>query len=152
MAQEYRYQEPKVARGAREKALYLAWLIALVSTLGALFIGEVIGQPPCLLCWYQRIAMFPLAIILGIACFSADTSARRYVLPIAIIGALFALWHSLLFVGVGPDAVQPCTRGGPPCAGDGQTLFGLLPLPFLSLAAFTAIILLLIIPLRKGRT
>ena len=50
-------------------ALYLAWLIALTATLGALFIGEVMGRTPCVLCWYQRIAMFPLALILGLASF-----------------------------------------------------------------------------------
>lgn len=72
-------------------ALYLAWLIALVSTLGALFIGEVMGKTPCVLCWYQRIAMFPLALILGIAVFLSDFSVRRYVLPLATIGGLIAL-------------------------------------------------------------
>lgn len=132
-------------------ALYVAWLIALASTLGALFIGEVMGRAPCLLCWYQRIAMFPLALILGVACYRSDTSVRRYVLPIAVAGSLIALWHSLVFAGVIAESVQPCTRDGPSCAGEEQTLFGVIPLPFLSLAAFAAIVLSLTVPLSKDQ-
>lgn len=131
-------------------ALYLAWLIALSSTLGALFVGEVMGRTPCALCWYQRIAMFPLALVLGIACYVSDQSVRRYALPIAAIGGAVALWQSLLFAGVVPERVQPCARGGPSCSGQDQLLFGLLPLPYLSVAAFAAIVLLLTIPFRKG--
>uniref|UniRef100_UPI002FC682D4 disulfide bond formation protein B n=2 Tax=unclassified Hydrogenophaga TaxID=2610897 RepID=UPI002FC682D4 len=52
--------------------LVVAWGVALVSTLGALFLGEVMGMTPCLLCWYQRIFMFPLALILGMAAFAED--------------------------------------------------------------------------------
>ncbi|WP_288905369.1 disulfide bond formation protein B [uncultured Sneathiella sp.] len=136
----------------QKNCLFLAWLIALVSTFGALFIGEIMERTPCVLCWYQRIAMFPLALILGIAAFSSDTTVRRYVLPIAAIGAVVALWHSLLFAGIVPETVQPCTREGPSCTGDEQNLFGVLPLPFLSAAGFTAIILLLTIPFRKSST
>tara|TARA_R110000787_G_C13392160_1_gene442730 strand:- start:463 stop:888 length:426 start_codon:yes stop_codon:yes gene_type:complete len=135
-----------------KNCLFLAWLIALVSTLGALFIGEIMERTPCDLCWYQRIAMFPLALILGIASFSPDVAVRRYVLPIAATGAVIAFWHSLLFAGIIPEAVQPCTREGPSCTGDKQTLFGVLPLPFLAAAGFTEIILLLTIPFRKSST
>jgi disulfide bond formation protein DsbB len=133
----------------RAPALYLAWVIALVSTLGALFIGEVMGQTPCILCWYQRLAMFPLAIILAIACIRSDFSVRRYVLPLAVIGGAIALWHSLLFAGVIAEEIQPCTRTGPSCSGAEQVLFGILPLPYLSFVAFTAIVALLSWPFSK---
>lgn len=49
-----------------------AWLLSVVATAGALFIGEVMGMTPCVLCWYQRIAMFPLAVILGVACYREE--------------------------------------------------------------------------------
>jgi len=130
-------------------ALYLAWLIALTATLGALFIGEVMGRTPCVLCWYQRIAMFPLALILGLASFRADHAVRHYVIPLALIGGLIALWHSLLFVGIIPEPIQPCERNGPSCSGEDQVLFGVLPLPYLSVFSFSAIILLLTVPFRK---
>ena len=134
---------------SQTKALYAAWVVALVSTLGALFIGEVMGRVPCVLCWYQRIAMFPLALILGIACLRSDLSIRLYVLPLSAIGGLIAFWHSLLFAGIIPTPLQPCERNGPSCSGAEQVLFDLLPLPYLSFAAFAGILLLLTIPYRK---
>ncbi|MDZ4790528.1 MAG: disulfide bond formation protein B [Hyphomicrobiales bacterium] len=66
--------------------LFAAWAVALVSTFGALFISEVMGQTPCLLCWYQRIFMFPLAIVFGVACYASDPASWRYALPLAAIG------------------------------------------------------------------
>lgn len=107
------------------------------------------GQTPCVLCWYQRIAMFPLAVILGIAAYLDDTMIRRYVLPISIGGGLIALWHSLLFLGIVPEKIQPCEIGGPSCSGADQTVFGVIPLPFLSFAAFAAITFLLLHPYQR---
>lgn len=120
--------------------LFLAWLIALVATLGALFIGEVLGQTPCQLCWYQRIAMFPLAVILGIACLRNDFAVRQYVIPIAIAGTAFALWHNLLYFGVIPETIEQCGKTLP-CTGDGMLIHGLVPIPALSLTAFGFILL-----------
>lgn len=134
-----------------DKALIGAWLIALVSTLGALFLGEVMGRTPCVLCWYQRIAMFPLAVVLGIACYLSDLNVRRYALPLAIAGGAIAFWHSLLFAGFISEAIQPCTQNGPSCSGEDQVLFGYLPLPYLSLAAFCLIFLLLFLSTNKER-
>ncbi|MEQ9491661.1 MAG: disulfide bond formation protein B [Alphaproteobacteria bacterium] len=130
-------------------ALSMAWLIALTATLGAIFIGEVMGRTPCVLCWYQRIAMFPLALVLGIAAWRNDGNVTLYALPLSVGGGLVALWHSLLFIGVIPEKIQPCTADGPSCAGADQTIFGMIPLPFLSLAAFAAIVFLLIYPRLK---
>ncbi|MEG3617663.1 disulfide bond formation protein B [Magnetovibrio sp. PR-2] len=129
--------------------LFLAWMIALASTLGALFIGEVLGQAPCQLCWYQRIAMFPLAIILGISCFANDFKIWRYALPLSLIGTLVALWHSLLYAGVISEAIQPCSKGGPSCTSSDMTLMGIIPLPYVSFVAFVAISILLLLTRRK---
>ena len=126
-------------------ALYVAFAIALVSTLGALFIGEVLGQTPCVLCWYQRIAMFPLALILGIGALTEDHGVRRYALPLALAGGAVALWHSGLYADLLPEAVAPCSREGPSCTDAAMTILG-LPLPYLSLAAFAGIILCLLAP------
>ncbi len=123
--------------------LYLAFALALVSTLGALFIGEVLGQTPCVLCWYQRIAMFPLALILGISALTEDPGVRRYALPLALAGGAVALWHSGLYAGFLPEAVAPCTREGPSCTDAAMTILG-LPLPYLSLAAFAGVVLCLL--------
>lgn len=124
------------------KWLFAAWIVALAATAGALFIGEVMGQVPCHLCWYQRVFMFPLAVILGIATFREDGGIWRYALPVAVIGWLVAAFHSLLFAGIVPEAIKPCGEG-PSCSGADMAIVG-LPLPYLSLAAFTVIAVLLI--------
>ena len=131
--------------------VFLAWLVALVATLGALFIGEVMGRTPCLLCWYQRIAMFPLALVLGIAFGDHDARVGRYAVPIALIGAAVAFWHSLVYAGIVPEAVQPCSRGGPSCSGASMTLFWIVPIPLLSLAAFGIIAFALALAQRKAQ-
>lgn len=127
--------------------LFAAWVVVLLSTLGALFIGEVMGQAPCLLCWYQRAFMFPLAVILAVACFRSDLGVWLYALPLAAIGWAVAAYHALLYVGVIPQAIEPC-GAGPSCSGATMTIFGVLPIPLLSVGAFTAVIGLLI-PLRR---
>ena len=125
-------------------ALYISWAIALAATLGALFIGEVLGQALCHLCWYQRIAMFPLALILGLAALSGDLGIRRYALPLALFGGLVAAYHSGLFLGIIPEPIVPCSQSGPSCTDANMTIPG-LPLPVLSLLCFAAICVLLIL-------
>lgn len=129
--------------------LVLTWAIALVSTLGALFIGEVMGQTPCVLCWYQRAFMFPLVVILAVACYLSDFGVWRYALPLAVIGWLFALYHSLLYLGIVPEAITPC-GSGVSCASTDMTILGWLPLPLLSLVMFSSIIFLLVLIYRRS--
>lgn len=129
--------------------LLAAWLVALIASLGALFIGEIMGQTPCLLCWHQRIFMFPLAIILLIACLTSDETVWRYALPLALAGMGFALYHSLLYAGIIPQPIVQC-GAGPSCSSAGMRLFGWLPIPFLSLAAFSAITVLVFLTRRKS--
>ncbi|MEQ8664880.1 MAG: disulfide bond formation protein B [Rhodospirillales bacterium] len=126
--------------GSNWSMLFLAWLIAFASTLGALYIGEVLGQTPCQLCWYQRIAMFPLAVVLGIACFRDDFSVRQYAIPIAFAGLAVALWHNLLYFDVVSESIQPCDETVS-CSGEIMMILGWVPIPVLSLAAFGLILI-----------
>jgi len=137
--------------GAREvwPLLFAAWLVALVSSLAALFIGEVIGQVPCVLCWYQRAFMFPLAFILLVASLQTDAAVWRYAMPLASAGWLFAAFHTLEYVGVIPKALEPCSLAGPSCSGAAMTILGGVPIPLLSFGAFTAIIALLTLVRRR---
>ncbi|WP_246179805.1 disulfide bond formation protein B [Microvirga thermotolerans] len=121
--------------------LFAAWMIALAATAGALFIGEVMGQTPCHLCWHQRVFMFPLAVILAVATFREDADVWRYALPVAALGWLVAAFHSLLYAGIIPEAIKPCGQGLS-CSSADMTVLG-LPLPYLSLTAFTGIAVLL---------
>lgn len=130
--------------------LFLAWLIALVATAGALFLGEVMGQTPCLLCWYQRIAMFPLVLVLGVGVLDGDERSARYALPLAAAGWCVALYHCLLFWGLVSEDFVPC-RQGISCADADLQLAGIVPIPLLSLVAFSAILVLLYWhPARRG--
>ena len=126
----------------KDAVLFTAFLIALAATLGALFIGEVMGQMPCTLCWYQRIAMFPLVPVLGTAMWRGE-SGTAYALPLALAGLAIAGWHSGLYAGLIPEGVSPCTQDGPSCSDRTQMSVLGLPLPYLSLAAFAAITLCL---------
>jgi len=134
--------------GAAWGFLFAAWIAALTATLGALFVGEIMDQTPCNLCWHQRVFMFPLAIVLAVASFRGDVGIWRYALPIAALGWLVAAFHSLLYAGVIPETIEPC-RQGPSCASADMTILGGLPLPFLSLAAFTGIAALLVLVRRR---
>ena len=125
------------------RLLFACWLIALMSTAGSLFFSEVMGLVPCELCWYQRLCMFPLAVMLAAALHPLDLRVIRYALLLAVIGLIFTLYHCLLFYGFIPESLQPCHRGIS-CADDSMILMGFLPIPLLSLAAFTVIIVLLL--------
>lgn len=128
--------------------LFLAWLVALASTLAVLFIGEIMGQEPCVLCWYQRAFMFPLAVVLAVACYLSDPGIWRYALPMAIFGWAFAAYHTLLVAGVIPKPLEPCGEGTS-CTSDDMMIFSVVPIPLLSVGAFSAIIVLLLL-VRKG--
>lgn len=122
--------------------LLSAWLLSVVATAGALFIGEVMGMTPCVLCWYQRIAMFPLAVILGIACYREEPAGVVYALPFALGGVALAGYHSLLVAGFIPKAWIPC-GAGVSCADQKLEILNGVPIPWLSLAAFVGITVLL---------
>lgn len=130
--------------------LLAAWTVALVSSLAVLFVGEVLGQAPCNLCWFQRAFMFPLAVILGVAAWRADPGVWRYALPLAGGGGLVALYHVALYAGLVPAPIVPCARTGPSCTGGEMAVLG-LPIPLLALGAFAAIALLLTPLIRMAR-
>jgi disulfide bond formation protein DsbB len=139
-----------MTRLSGDLALGVAWLIALAASLAVLFIGEVLGQSPCVLCWFQRAFMFPLAIVLGFGLWWQDRKSGRYGVVLALGGAAIALWHMGLYVGVLPERIQPCTATGPSCTGDNQLVFG-IPIPLMALAAFIAIGILSALSLKETK-
>ena len=128
--------------------LFLVWLVASVSTLGSLFFSHVMEFAPCVLCWYQRIFLFPLVIVMATGLFPFDRSAVKYALPLAIAGWLTAAYHNLLYSGIIPESIQPCSQGVS-CTEEYISIFGFLTIPMLSLLSFTAITILLIILKRR---
>jgi disulfide bond formation protein DsbB len=129
--------------------IFAAWLVASASTLGALFLGEVMQLPPCVLCWYQRIFMFPLVLILPLGLFPFDRKVVRYALPLAVLGWLIAVFHLLVIAGMIPESIQPCTQGVP-CSEKVIEWFGFVTIPLLSATAFSTIIALFVLTYFRG--
>jgi len=130
--------------------IFLCWLIAVTATLGSLFFSEVMGLKPCVLCWYQRIFMYPLVVLFLAGMFPLDRSVVRYTLPLAVIGWGFAIYHYLVYSGYIPEGLQPCSEDVP-CTEINLELMGFITIPMLSILSYTAIIILLFI-FRKRRT
>jgi disulfide bond formation protein DsbB len=122
--------------------LFAAWVLVTTATLASLFFSEVMDVPVCVLCWYQRIAMYPLVLILAIGLFPFDRGVMRYGIALAAAGWLFALYHVLLVAGIIPEDMQPCVQGIP-CSETHVALFGFLNIPTLSLLTFTLLGVLL---------
>ena len=119
--------------------LFGAWLVVSAATLGSLFFSEIMDFAPCSLCWYQRIFMYPLVIVLAVGLLPLDRQVVRFGLPLAIGGWLFALFHTLLYEGVIPESASPCSMGVS-CSEEYIELLGFLSIPLLSLLAFTAVV------------
>ncbi|HUC20296.1 MAG TPA: disulfide oxidoreductase [Candidatus Polarisedimenticolaceae bacterium] len=132
-------------------SVYLGFAMALVATLSSLYLSNVMALPPCVLCWYQRIAMYPLVIILGVGILRRERAVYQYVLPLAAIGWLIALYHSLLQWKIIPDALAPCVQGIS-CTTVQINLLGFITIPFMSLIAFSIIIASMIILIMHERS
>ncbi len=120
-------------------ALNLAWTIAVVAMLGSLYYSDVAHFAPCRYCWYQRIGIYPWAIILGIAAFRRDVSIRTYAIPVLAVSSLVSVYHILIerFPDVFGDS---CSAVGPPCAIIYFEQFGFITLPLMALTAAVTMI------------
>ncbi len=123
---------------------YLAWIIALVATVGSLFFSEVMDLPPCVLCWYQRIAMYPLVVIIGIGIITRDSRLKNYALPVCLIGLAISIYHNLLYYGLIPESITPCTEGIS-CTSRQIEWLGFITIPLMALTAFFGVALCLIL-------
>lgn len=122
-------------------SLYFAWIVSLVATGGSLYMSEVLKWAPCELCWYQRIFMYPLIFILGIATFQDDRDVRKYVYPLAGIGILISTYHILVQHVPWIAGLRKCTVGIP-CDQDYLNwLDGLITIPVLAFVGFFLILI-----------
>lgn len=129
--------------------IFFCWLIAVIATLGSLFLSEVMGFEPCVLCWWQRIFIYPLVIIFIVGLYPLDSKVANYALPIAITGWGLSIYHYLLYSGYIPEDMQPCGEGAS-CSEINLELFGFITIPMMSIMSYTTIILLLIIFKLRG--
>ncbi len=126
-----------------QAALPLAWIVAAVSMFGSLYFSERAHYVPCTLCWYQRIAMYPLAIILGIATLRRDHGIRVYAVPLAAVGAVISLYHYLYEWF--PELDTGACSVSLPCTFVWFRAFGFVSLPFMALSGFSFIIVSLLL-------
>jgi disulfide bond formation protein DsbB len=114
--------------------------VAIVATLGSLYYSEVRAFVPCVLCWWQRIFMYPLVVVLGVATFRQDRSAWVYALPLSVIGLTTSTYHYLLqkVPSLAPPAM---CAAGVPCTVQYVNYFGFVTIPFMAGSAFLLITL-----------
>lgn len=128
--------------------VFLCWIVALMATLGSLFFSEVMRFPPCVLCWYQRIAMYPLVIIFLVGAFQSPRATFAFSAPLVFLGWFVALYHNLLHYGIVPESASPCLEGVS-CATVFINLMGFITIPMMSFFAFSVLVVLLTL-LKKG--
>lgn len=128
--------------------IFLCWVLSLGAMLGSLFFSEVMKFPPCILCWYQRIAMYPLVVIFLVGAFQPAKSTFVFSLPFVLIGWIIALYHNLLHYKIVPESASPCMEGVS-CATVYIKLFGFLTIPLMSFIAFSILGILLFLLKRK---
>ncbi|MBP9719063.1 MAG: disulfide bond formation protein B [Candidatus Levybacteria bacterium] len=131
-------------------ASYGSWVVALTATFGSLYASEIAHFPPCVLCWYQRICMYPLVIIIAIGILKKDKLMPLYVFPFSIIGLIIGLYHVLLYYHIIPNSVAPCIQGIS-CTTKYIEWFGFITIPFLSLVSFVTITILMYLSFRYSK-
>lgn len=122
----------------KENLLLGIWTIALIATAGSLYFSEIRGYIPCELCWIQRIFMYPLVIVAGVAYFQKNSRIAVTTLIFSVIGGMISLYHygiqKLTFLA---DSAPSC--GQVPCTGQYINWLGFITIPFLALTAFILI-------------
>lgn len=131
----------KVVAWIGERGILLSFIAALVATLSSLFFSEIAGYEPCKLCWYQRIAMYPLAILLGMAWERRDKNIIPYALILSGIGAVIGVFHYYLQL-VPTSPLVPCSTVGiaVSCTTREFTHLGYVTIPMMSLTAFLLVV------------
>jgi len=117
-----------------------AFVVAALGTGGSLFFSQIAPFPPCELCWYQRICMYPLSILTLLLAARADNRVARYLLPLPVVGAGVSVFHLLVQNGVVKESLQ-CSLSAPGgCANSWINEFGYVTIPTLALTGFLLLI------------
>lgn len=125
------------AVGAHRNAITLA--IGATATAGSLYFSEVAHYIPCRLCWFQRVAMYPIGVIALVGLLRRDAAARWYVAPIAAVGLAISAYHYLIEWNPGLDTGS-CALFGPACTDVWFRTFGFATLAFMALCGFAAVL------------
>lgn len=127
------------SRLVSDNYLVLIFLIAAGASAGSFVMSEILGFPPCKLCWYQRAFMFPLFIVSAVALFKNDTRVKKYIVSLSLVGVGVAIYHLLLQAF--PATIE-CGDEAVSCAANPFVEFGYITIPVMSLTAFLLVLVL----------
>src|SRR5260221_1328079 len=139
-----------MAKIIKKHLLHIAWVQSLVAMSGSLYFSEIRHFPPCVLCWYQRILMYPLTVLIAVGIIRKDKNLPYYILPLSIIGTVIAGYHNLLDYKILPESLAPCVAEES-CTTHFFAWFGFITIPLLYLIAFLVIDICMILFLKWGK-
>lgn len=130
--------------------LYITWGIAAGALFGSLVLSEIAKLPPCDLCWWQRVCMYPLVFILTVGILKKDKQVAYYVLPLSILGLIVSFYHTLLQWGIINVSVTSCSlTSAVSCAKAQINWLGFITIPFMSMVCFLVITILMFASLKN---
>jgi disulfide bond formation protein DsbB len=130
--------------------LYICWIVSLACVAGSLFFSEILKLPPCELCWYQRIFIYPLALMLPIGIVRQDLNIRLYALALLVPGSIISIYHNLIYYDLIEKPLTPC-KAGVSCTDRSFEFFGFIGIPLMSLVAFLVMIVLILVCFKKEK-
>lgn len=136
-------------KNMKEEALWIAFIVSIVATFGSLYYSEILGYLPCKLCWYQRILMYPQALLFGIALLKKDKKYIGYLAPLSLIGLIIAGFHYI--AQLSPVKLVSCGISGltPSCSEYFSLMFGYITIPLMAFTAFLLLLMLTKLPKLK---
>jgi disulfide bond formation protein DsbB len=135
--------------GQERHPIMWACMLALIATGSSLYLSEVVGLLPCSLCWYQRFAMYPLVLVLGVGAALGDSRVWRFGLPLSVIGLAISIYHISIQWQPALD-IGACSSGAP-CTGRYVAVFGFISIPTMAGSVFLAVSGLLLLVQAAGR-
>ena len=130
--------------------LRFAWIVSVVAVFGSLYFSEIRHFIPCEYCWYQRILMYPIPVLLGVAMIRGDRQIPYYVLPLSILGICMSTFHYLKQKLPMLSEIGSCSSGVP-CSGQYINWLGFITIPFLALTAFVLITTTMVLHLKEQK-
>jgi len=129
----------KVVRWVGQNVLALGLLLSLATVSGSLFYSEVVGFEPCVLCWWQRVTLFPLLVLFAVAMYKKDRGVFKYAIPLSVVTGVVAIYNAYIQWGGSP--LIPCDVSGS-CAKLYVYAYGYITLPTMSLSVVALVLLL----------
>jgi disulfide bond formation protein DsbB len=129
--------------------LFIGFAIPLFALVGSLGYSEIAGYPPCVLCWYARVAFYPQILIFAMAIFKKNRTVIDYALALTAFGLIVTLYHSI--IQIAGSSPFPCSADGISCATREVFEYGFITIPFMGFVGFLTMFLSLLTAKRASR-